>query len=102
MNADNRGDIAAYVEDADSILGAVRDGLAQHTPEDLAKYSGRVDSIELVDSRHANVRYTILWDGTPQYAFQPGQAIKLDGTWMVTRDTVCALLKYGGITCPPR
>jgi hypothetical protein len=102
MNADKRGDIAAYVEDADSILDAMLEGLAQHTPEDLAKYSGRVDSIELVDSGHANVRYTILWDGTPQYALQPGQAIKRDGTWMVTRDTVCALLEYGGVTCPSR
>jgi hypothetical protein len=102
MNAENRDDISAYVEDADSILEAHRQGLAQHTPEDLAKYSGRVDSIEVIDAAHADVRYTILWDGTPQYAFQPGQAVKIDGTWMVSRDTVCALLAHGGITCPPR
>jgi hypothetical protein len=38
----------------------------------------------------------------PQYAFQPGQAIKINGTWMVSRDTVCALLEHGGISCPPR
>jgi hypothetical protein len=102
MNAENRDDITAYVEDAASILDAHRQGLAQHTPEDLAKYSGRVDSIQMIDATHADVVYTILWDRTPQYAFQPGQAVKIDGTWMVSRDTVCALLKYGGITCPPR
>jgi hypothetical protein len=102
MNAENRDHISDYVEDADSILEAHHQGLAQHTAEDLAKYSGLVDSIEMIDATRADVRYTILFDGKPQYAFQPGQAVKIDGKWMVSRDTVCALLRYGGITCPPR
>jgi hypothetical protein len=91
-----------YVEDFESIADSVRQGIAQHTADDLAKYSGRVDSVQIIDATHANVRYTILWDGDPQYAQQPGQAVKIDGVWKVTRDTVCNLLKYGGITCPPR
>jgi hypothetical protein len=75
--------------------------MAQHSPENLARYSGRVDSITLVDETHADVVYSILFDGIPQYAERRGRAIKIDGTWMVSRDTVCALLTLGGITCPP-
>jgi hypothetical protein len=28
--------------------------------------------------------------------------VKIDGRWLVTRKTYCALLTNGGITCPPR
>ena len=31
-----------------------------------------------------------------------GAAIKINGKWLVTRETVCNLLTYGGLRCPPR
>jgi hypothetical protein len=76
--------------------------VAQHSAADLAKYSGRVDSVEIVDDTHANVVYSILFDGSPEFALRPGEAVKIDGVWKVSRDTVCALLEIGGISCPPR
>jgi heat shock protein HslJ len=88
-----------YVQDFASIVGAVRRGMAQHSAADLARYSGRVDSVAIVDATHASVRYSILFDSSPQYADQPGEAIKVGGVWMVSRATVCHLLTYGGITC---
>ncbi len=102
IDAQPKDAIDPYVEDYASIQDSIRQGMAQHSPEDLAKYSGRVDSITLVDPTHAAVVYSILFDGTPQYAERQGQAIKIDGVWKVSRDTVCALLSLGGITCPPR
>jgi hypothetical protein len=102
INAQPKDGVNEYVEDFGSIADSLRQGIAQHSAEDLAKYSGLVDSVRIIDATHADVRYTILFDGYPQYAQQPGQAIKIDGIWKVTRDTVCNLLTYGGITCPPR
>jgi hypothetical protein len=102
IDAQPKDALDEYVEDFESIADSLRQGIAQHTAEDVAKYSGRVDSIQIIDATHADVRYTILFDGAPQYAQQPGQAIKIDGVWKVTRDTVCNLLEFGGITCPAR
>lgn len=88
-----------YVENFASIVGAVRRGIAQHSAAELARYSGRVDSVAIVDATHASVGYSVLFDGSPQYAGQPGEARKIGGVWMVSRDTVCHLLSYGSITC---
>jgi hypothetical protein len=102
MNAQPHDDISEYVEDHASILESLRQGMAQHSAAGLAKYSGRVDSVQIVDATHAAVRYTILFDGKPNFANEPGEAIKIDRVWKVSRDTVCNLLTNGGITCPPR
>jgi hypothetical protein len=102
MNAQPHDDISEYVEDHASILESLRQGMAQHSSAGLAKYTGRVESVQIVDATHAAVRYTILFDGNPNFADQPGEAIKIDGVWKVSRDTVCNLLTNGGITCPPR
>jgi hypothetical protein len=102
LNAQPEGNVAGIVEDYASIEAAHQQGIAQHSPESLALYSGRVDSVTIVDATHADVRYTILHGGSPQYSMMPGQAIKIDGTWMVSRETLCHLLTFGGITCPPR
>jgi hypothetical protein len=58
--------------------------------------------VVIADPTHADVVYTLLHDGQPLYANRPGKAVKVGGTWMVTRDTACGLLSMGGITCPPR
>jgi hypothetical protein len=102
INAQPKGNVSGIVEDYASIADAHQQGIAQHTAASLAKYSGRVDSVTMVDADHADVRYTILYDGRPQYSMMPGGAIRVDGKWMVTRETLCNLLTYGGITCPPR
>ena len=102
INAQPKDALNEWVEDFASIQDSLRQGMAQHSAGDLAKYSGRVDSVQIVDDTHANVAYSILFGGTPQFAQLPGAAIKIDGVWKVSRDTVCDLLTRGGITCPPR
>jgi hypothetical protein len=95
-------DIRAIVEDADALLEFIHQGMAQHSAEDLAKYSGQVDAVRMIDAQHASVDYTLLWNGTPQFGRRTGTAVRIDGVWKVSRDTECALLALGNITCPPR
>ncbi len=91
----------AIVEDADALLDSIHQGLAQHTPDDLAKYSGTVSAIRMLDADHAEVQYTLLHDGQVQFGPRTGVAVRIDGRWKVSRATECALLSLGGITCPP-
>jgi len=93
---------ALHIEDFPSIRDAEAQGIAQHTPQDLAGFDGRVESVVIADPTHADVVYTVLHDGQPLYANRPGKVVKVGGKWMVTRDTACALLSLGGITCPAR
>jgi hypothetical protein len=93
---------ALHIEDFASIRDAEAQGIAQHTPQDLAGFDGRVESVVIADPTHADVVYTVLHDGQPLYPNRPGKAVKVGGKWMVTRDTACALLSMGGITCPSR
>jgi hypothetical protein len=95
-------DVSPWVEDGASIQDAWNQGLAQNPPNIQAHWKIRVDNVSIVDDTHADVQYSLLWDGFPRYDHMPGAAIKVDGTWKVTRNTVCNILKYGGITCPPR
>jgi len=102
IDAQPKDAIDAYVEDAASIADAHRQGIAQHTPAELANYAGRVDTVTLTDDTHADVTYSILYAGQVQFNQLPGHAVKIDAKWYVTRETVCDLLTHGGITCPPR
>ena len=45
---------------------------------------------------------TLFLQGAVLYSNQTGQAIKVDGRWMITRESECALLALGSIACPPR
>ena len=102
LGTPQRDQVDEFVEDLASIRDAVRQGMAQHTPQDLAGFGGRVESVVIADPTHADVVYTVLHDGAPLYANRPGKAVKVGGTWKVTRDTECALLAVGGVTCPAR
>ena len=102
LNAGDRDAMDDVIEDYAAIGDAHRAGIAQHTAGDLALYSGRVEAVRALDDTHVSVTYTVLHGGRPAYANQAGIAVKVDGRWLVSRETVCALLGYGGISCPPR
>jgi hypothetical protein len=90
----------ASTEDPDAVRRPSHEGWAQHSPDDLAQYEGRVESITLIDADHARVVYTILHGGQLAFANRTGTAVRLDGAWKVSTDTVCSMLSLGGITCP--
>ncbi|WP_067693684.1 hypothetical protein [Nocardia jejuensis] len=59
-----------------------------------------VAEVKLSDATHADVKYTLLLNGTPALPDQSGQAVKDAGTWKVAAATFCALLSIqsGGQT----
>lgn len=92
-------EIRATIVDADSILDAMHEGMRQYE-SNLSGYSGRADSVHLTDDTHADVVFTLFLNGGVLYSNQHGAAVKVDGRWMMTRGSECALLSLGGITCP--
>lgn len=89
----------AYIED----FGEIRDALAQAAataPLPVADYTGRVDQVTVTSSSDAQVVYSILNQGSVVVRNQVGHAVKVDGAWKVSRNTICAAIAIGGVQCP--
>ena len=43
----------------------------------------------MLDADHAEVQYTLLFAGQPQFGLRTGVAVRIDGRWMVSRATEC-------------
>jgi len=54
----------------------------------------------MVDNTHAQVIYSILSHGSVVLPNQRGGAVKIDGSWKMSRAGYCALVAQGGIQCP--
>ena len=71
----------------------------------LDKITARVDEVRFLNPTTAGVRYTytIVLPGyyIPEMPNRIGRVVLADSTWKVTRDTACADLALGGVTCPP-
>jgi hypothetical protein len=89
----------AVIEDAESILDALRQGLAQY-PDRLPYYTGSLDALAFEGPDRASIRFTLYYKGQPAYT-RDGDVVRVDGQWKVTRATECAFLAQGGIACPP-
>jgi hypothetical protein len=70
----------------------------------LDKITARVDEVRFLNRTTAAVRYTIVLPGysIPEMPNRIGRVVFVNHTWKVTRDTACADLALGGVTCPPR
>ena len=98
------------VTDVDVKLAALQDGEALR-PYFLSTYEAtkaiasrvrvRIDDVALVDRTHADVTYTLLLDGSAVVDHQPGQAVQVDGRWLVSRRTYCDVSSQGATTIPP-
>jgi hypothetical protein len=76
-----------------------------HFPQTpLDKITARVEEVKFLNRITAAVRYTIVLPGysIPEIPNRIGRVVLVDGTWKVTRETACADLVLGGVTCPPR
>ncbi|HEY3670518.1 MAG TPA: hypothetical protein VGN51_06260 [Acidimicrobiia bacterium] len=100
MDDQSDAGLDASVADPDAVRAPSHEGWGQHTPEDLAQYEGLVESVTVVDSDHAQVVYTILHAGQVAFPRRLGGAVRVNGEWKVTTETVCGMLAIGGITCP--
>ena len=88
-----------FIEDASSIRPAI---IAAHAassnPQD---YRGRVDHIAMFDNNSASVTYSVLQGNAVVVSEKAGFAIRWNGTWKVSRETICAVIAPTA-KCPPR
>jgi hypothetical protein len=95
-------EIRASIVGADSILDLMHEGMRQYQSNLPDGYTGQIESMHLTDATHAEFVFTLLLHGSPLYAHQNGGAVKVDGKWMITRESECSLLALGQLICPAR
>lgn len=53
-----------------------------------------------INSEVAEVQYDLLFGGTPTYTDLSGDAVLVDGVWMVTREMFCGMMTSARVGCP--
>lgn len=91
---------ASVIEDYEGIRESIQ--IASDLVGNPQCYTGRVDAFLRIDEDDADVIYTFLCNGQPSIPNLSGRAVKIDGVWKVSRETVCSSLEIGGTYCPPR
>jgi hypothetical protein len=89
----------AILEDGEALRDTIEQVRTRNPGSD--NHSARVDAVQLVDDTHASVTFSILTGGSLTLANQNGTAVKIDGTWHVSRATYCATVGMGVVQCPP-
>ena len=86
-----------YLEDAENLRG---------THAEYAKAAESFGGIALepvavvIEGDRAEVTYDVLFGGTVTYPDLSGDAVMIDGVWMVTRDRFCGFLASARVSCP--
>jgi hypothetical protein len=93
-------DLDDYLEDTDELGPLLAEGARRHGGG--SQYSARVDAIRFPHPDTAEVRYQIVMNGGPAGFPFEGTAIRRDGCWRVTRETVARALSGAGVFVPPR
>lgn len=92
-----------------SSLDAVQDGAALHATLDQLRHnfpqaaaSSSVDTGQLVftDPSTAVLKFTLNYTGGAPYGMHNGTAVFQNGEWLVSRDSYCSVMSFGGATCP--
>jgi len=75
---------------------------AQERHADLRRkdQSITVEDIEFLDDGHAVVMFTVSLAGRPSMTLR-GDAVVVDGHWLMARATFCELMTLAGVECPP-
>jgi hypothetical protein len=90
---------AAVLENGDQLLPALEEVFGQ-TADVAARASATVDSIVLTGPDTADVTYSVLLDGQVALAAVVGNAVKVDGRWLVGQDTFCTIATQGSESLP--
>lgn len=102
MDGERADRVREYVDDYDELAPYIAQGMAQHSPSTLASFRGVVDDVTFLDETHASFHFTQSKLGQVLFRHLPGTAVRIDGEWKVSRETMCEHLARGGIRCPPR
>ena len=96
------GQAALGVEKGADLGWAVTAAKANAPPAFLqAEIVVTVDEIIFVDPEHAAVWFSIFVNGSPVLSRHRGDAVLVEGEWMMARSTFCQIMAMGGVTCPP-
>jgi endonuclease/exonuclease/phosphatase family metal-dependent hydrolase len=90
---------AAVLENGEQLLPALEEIFGQ-TADVAARASATVDSIVLTGPDTAEVTYSVLLDGEVALSAVAGNAVRVDGRWLVGQDTFCAIATQGSDTLP--
>jgi endonuclease/exonuclease/phosphatase family metal-dependent hydrolase len=90
---------AAVLENGEQLLPALQELFGQ-SADVAARASARVDSIVLTGPDTADVTYSVLLDGAVALGGVAGNAVKVDGRWLVGQDTFCTIATQGAETLP--
>jgi len=93
-----RGDFSR-LEGGEEIRPATQQGAAEN-PDISTDVEVRINGIHYTDADHADVDFEVLKDGLLVTAPSTGGAMRVGGTWFMTKATMCELLARGGIACP--
>jgi endonuclease/exonuclease/phosphatase family metal-dependent hydrolase len=78
----------AAIEDGESVRAVVADGFERN--KDIAsRITVEMLDVKLADPSHAEVTFSLLLDGTAVLDNLPGQAVLVDGRWLVSKRTFC-------------
>ena len=89
----------ASLESADELEPYFLESL-EATQDIASRIRLQIDAIEAVDATTADVTYTLLLDGAAVLDHLPGQAVNVDGEWLVSLRTYCDVSTQGADTIP--
>lgn len=89
----------ATVQDGDALHSAL-DQLRKNFPEAAASSKVTVSKIVFTAPTAAAAQFTLDYTGGAAYGTQIGTAVLEGGNWLVSRDTYCQVLAFGGAPCP--
>jgi hypothetical protein len=89
-----------YIEDQPSIQSAL-DQTKKNFPQAADTVSVDIGEIRFLSGTDAALYFELKYDGGTMFGKQIGYAKLVDGTWKVSRDTMCMVLSWGGGQCDP-
>jgi hypothetical protein len=89
----------ATVQDGAGLHSAV-DQVRQNFPQAFDTITVTTGDIVFTDPTHAVIQFTPTYEQGAPYGTQNGKAVFDSGKWLVSQDTYCGLLRWGGATCP--
>lgn len=90
----------AHIDDPRGVEEATRDVASGQFGSSALNSSARVLAVDFTSPDTARVAYELRVNGTPMFGTRRGAARLVDGTWKVSRATVCADLALADGRCP--
>ncbi len=86
------------IDDPRGVVEAATQAVRNY-PYQVSHDAYRVSTVGFVNANEAIVVYDVVLDGSPLFAERAGHAVRVEGTWKITRQTVCNDLAPAGAKC---